>query len=953
MLLVFAVVLGAVIGRGFWSYHVYSTTTNRYADLVAEHNKTERVIQRATALALDLETGVRGWMLTSDPVFLEPYNKAISDLVPTLDELDASMRGNPEGAAAASQLRSQLERWNAECGKPAITPAIFERSQEERRALHRAGKEQMDAVRVTLDRLHTALANARASEGTTLDQYRQEYIGQAAMLTIVVSIVFAIAIIVGIRSVERPLSALAEHATLTAEGRFKPVEVTGVREVHELGKALTLMTSKLALDRTRERGFTELVAALGEGGTVEKIASVALRSLMSATGAEAGALFIARDADGPLKLEASAAFDTTTLPKDGDPLAREVRRSLETMYIVSKGARRTSFHVVRTALADVVPRALLIAPIRSASNVFGVVELAGDIEKPDETELERSLSRVGLAIRNALVVEQLAAVHRTLAETNEELQAQNEELKAQEEELRAQSEELVEKQNELGERNTALDRASRSKSDFLSNMSHELRTPLNAVIGFADALLSGGHGELPPNQRRTVGEIQAAGRQLLALVNDILDLSKIEAGRLELSRSVLDLATPVRDACALLDPLAKRKDITLVCNVPRGTFHCLGDSDRIRQVIVNLLSNAVKFTNDGGRVTLTVARSGGSIRVDVSDTGAGIPEKDHARLFQPFTQAGGSRADGTGLGLSICKRLVEAMGGTISFSSTIGKGSTFTFTLPASEAPIETKSLEPMRTAGRSMILIVEDNDVDARVAGTILSRAGFAVAAVPSAEQALDRLERETPDVLIVDLGLPKMSGFALIQRVRAHGPRVPILVLTARDLSPDERNELGRSVDLVAQKGVMTDAGFIDSVKSLLTKPKTAPPPTTNRTLLVIDDNDVNRRVMRAMLEPEGFVIVEKEDAISGIEFARETPPAAVLMDIRMPDMDGIEATKRLRADERTKHIPIIAVSAQAMVGDRERALSAGCIAYVTKPVARRELLDTVNEAIGQATT
>ncbi len=406
-----------------------------------------------------------------------------------------------------------------------------------------------------------------------------------------------------------------------------------------------------------------------------------------------------------------------------------------------------------------------------------------------------------------------------------------EELRTRNESLTEYAEQLVEQRTELEEARQALEVKAREladvsayKSQFLANMSHELRTPLNAVIGFAEVLLQKSQGPLTDAQQRSLLDIEAAGRQLLALVNDILDLSKVEAGRLEIETSNFDLGQVAHDAMTLVGTQAKRKRIALENTVASSA--CRGDPYRTRQVLANLLSNAVKFTPDEGRVGLSARREGDIVRVEVVDSGVGVSEEDAARLFRPFTQLDAARTGGTGLGLSICKKLVEAMGGTIGFSSAVGKGSTFWFTLPAASAVAPAK---------------------------------------------------KETVAI---------------------------------------------------------------------------APEPAGDRTsVLVVDDTEANRRVVRAMLAPTGFEVLEAANASEAIELARSAQPALVLMDIRMPGEDGLEATRRLRADPSTAKIPVVVISAQAMTSDREAALEAGCVAYLAKPVGRKELVDVVRFAIEKA--
>jgi signal transduction histidine kinase/ActR/RegA family two-component response regulator len=404
--------------------------------------------------------------------------------------------------------------------------------------------------------------------------------------------------------------------------------------------------------------------------------------------------------------------------------------------------------------------------------------------------------------------------------------------------LLARYEDLAAEHAEVAARNAELTRASRMKSSFLASMSHELRTPLNAILGFSDLLLSGDYGPLDSKQKPVVQEVRAAGHQLLTVINEVLDLSKIEAGRIEVRALRVDVAEPVEQACSLVASTASNRSIRIVNEVQEGETFATADPDRLRQVLINLTSNAVKFTPDGGMVTIEASAVSGRVRVAVTDTGIGIAKSDADNLFFPFSQLDSGHArrfQGTGLGLSICKSLVELMGGTIGFTSEPGQGSTFFFTLPAAEPR---RVLTPLY---------------------------------VPAVRQSE-----------------PPVS-------FRAGGP-------------------------------------------SLLR-------------VLLVDDSEVNRKVIRAMLQRTACEVIEAGDAATGLRVAREQAPAAILMDIEMPEMDGLTATARLKADEATSAIPVIAVTAHAMAGDADRALAAGCLAYVSKPISRARLYEALDLALGSA--
>jgi two-component system chemotaxis sensor kinase CheA len=950
LVVVFGVLLVLVVGRAVWSYASFTGLLAEYNALLVEEDRADRAAGRVATIAVDMETGVRGWLVTRDREFLDPYDAAQRDAPQAMTELEQA--DGPDRELVA-KLRGQLDEWSRTVGEPLADPGVFGRPDAELVRVNRDGKVKMDAIRATIGAIRASLASRRAASAGILDGYRSRTLDGTISLALVLAAFLVGAGLLTVRVVERPLGRLTAFAERAAKGELGSIDAGGVHEVRTLGTAMSDMSRKLAEERERDRQFTALVSALSAGGNVATIAAASLRRLMADHGAAGGVLWVADDDRTPLRLGASHGFDVTSLPAQGDAAARDVRASGEALTLDDLSADGP--HVMRTALVDAVPRSLLVAPVVAGSQTVGVLELAGTLPAARRDDLRRSLERIGVALQNAVATERVGSLSREVNASNERLQAQNEELRAQEEELRAQGEELVAQQGQLVERNAELARASRMKSDFLSSMSHELRTPLNAVIGFADVLLSGTYGPVAPEQRAAVTDIHAAGRQLLTLVNDILDLSKIEAGRLEVRPERVDLAHPAVEACSLLESLAARKGVSLDDTIPAGALFCVADGDRVRQVIVNLLSNAVKFTPRGGKVTLSARVERDRVRVEVADTGVGIAATDASLLFQPFSQVDrGAAAGGTGLGLSICKRLIELMGGEIGFTSEPGRGSVFFFTLPVASgagAPLRPPAPEPARHlehAARGTVVVVEDEPTDARVTEEVLAGGGYQVRAVRTGEEALDLLETVKPEVVVVDLGLPGMSGFALVQRVREKlDGAVAIVVLTARDLTTDERTRLDASVDLVAQKGMMTGGGFLDAIGSLRGRTK-RDRVTGGGRVLVVDDSEVNRRVVKAVLSPAGYDVVEAPDAAAGLAIAREQPPRIVLMDIRMPGMDGLEATRELAADPRTRGIPVVAVSAQAMAGDRDRALAAGCVAYVAKPIGRQELLDVVSAAI-----
>ncbi len=377
--------------------------------------------------------------------------------------------------------------------------------------------------------------------------------------------------------------------------------------------------------------------------------------------------------------------------------------------------------------------------------------------------------------------------------------------------VRERTQELEILNQKLKESNAELLRANNLKSEFLANMSHELRTPLNAVIGFSELLLDPGYGPLTGNQREYVADILSSGRHLLELINDILDLSKIEAGKMRLALDEFDLPQAVEEAMMTLRVDASRKEIAMEARLNPDLSLVVADRGKVKQILTNLLSNAVKFTPAGGRVALSAAREGDLLRVSVEDTGIGIRPEDQEKIFAAFIQVDGSYArkyQGTGLGLTLVKRFVELHGGTISVSSRVGEGSIFTFLLPqrrfeatrAGENQGEEwrdPALKPPReteSGPGDLILVVEDNPSNLKLVREILKARGYRVLEAASGEEALDALKFIHPDLILMDIQLPGMDGLAVTRRLKGDPATrdIPTIALTAHAMKRDEARVL-----------------------------------------------------------------------------------------------------------------------------------------------------------------
>jgi PAS domain S-box-containing protein len=466
------------------------------------------------------------------------------------------------------------------------------------------------------------------------------------------------------------------------------------------------------------------------------------------------------------------------------------------------------------------------------------------------------------------------------------------------------------------------ERTSKFKDQFLSTMSHELRTPLNAVLGFSDLLADERYGPLNDKQRRYIEHIHTGGKHLLTLISDILDLSKIEAGRMELAIENLSVQGAFNEVLSVMQPLADKKSHVLSAKADPGLV-VRADATRFKQVLMNLIGNAIKFTTDGGRIEIAGVQEGGRVRIEVKDNGPGIPDEEKTRIFEAFYRLrdSGMKSEGTGLGLAITQRLVELHRGELSLNSQVGQGSCFYFSLPAAvsarEAPGR-KTETSSRALGPQRILVIEDDQVTAHLIQSQLTSAGYDVTLCQEPQKAVELAAQLKPNAITLDIVMKPKNGWEILIQLK-RDPRtaqIPLIVVSIVD-QPSMGTLLGADEYLVKPVDKMTLLGAIE--RRVKTHPKRKP----GQSILVVEDDAPTREFIAEMLTTHGFAVTTAADGAQARAQVAAALPELVILDMMLPEVSGFELLGEWRASLRTAGLPVFVLTSKDLSHDEQSYL------------------------------
>ena len=738
-----------------------------------------------------------------------------------------------------------------------------------------------------------------------------------------------------LRGIDRPLQQIVFAANQIRSGQLDVRSgYQAANEFGELSAAFDALADTTQTNLEMKEKSALLNAILARENEVRAFCKKLLKALVEQTHSQIGAIYLLNDQQDQFEHFASIGLDAgkrssfSAVTNEGEFGMALVTGEIQRITNIPED----SHFIFASVSGAFKPQEIITIPLSTNGDVKAVLSLAS-IRAYDPSVipfLNDVLDTVAARLVSVLAYQQIE-------KQAEELENQNREQEIQSKELAAQANELIEQNAVLEIQKEQLDEANRLKSTFLSNMSHELRTPLNSVIALSGVLNRRLSTMIPEEEYSYLEVIERNGKNLLLLINDILDLSRIESGREEVGLEQFSVRALVNELVDIIEPQTHHKNVTLLNQISADLPLITSDPAMCRHILQNLIANAVKFT-DVGSVEISAQQIDDEIHIAVRDTGIGIASDQFPYIFDEFRQIDSSASrkyGGTGLGLSIAKKYALFLKGNLFVSSEPNQGSTFTLSLPLKltlpgtgmlkSSTLRKEPTPPLATvaAGTGQrILLVEDSNPAVIQITDILNAQGYQVQVAKNGIEALQQIEDVPPDAVILDLMMPDMDGFEVLKNIRDNeiSSQLPVLILTARHVTKDELSFLkGNNIHQLIQKGDISKSELLASIARMVSpapaatsklEKKTSRKPTSDKPLvLVVEDNPDNMLTIKALLQ-DTCTLLEAMDGKIGVEQAKTHMPDLILMDLALPVVDGYAALESIRKDEALRHIPVVAV-------------------------------------------
>ena len=801
--------------------------------------------------------------------------------------------------------------------------------------VYRLEQKMMDLTSYAIDKADVYMKEAQAVQQRVL-RHTIIFIITAILLSLLLAYVVTKSILSNVSALKNTMSEVTKTGTLIKS------ELAGKNEISDMARHFNLLVERLQGQFWLKDGHASLNEETAGDLTYEDLVTKSTNFISRYVDACAGALYAYDSKRSLCELKASYAF------VEGKHLSSEFglgmgivgQVAVEKKPILLKGISRDEA-LGKTGTVNEPPKNIYALPLLYEKSLYGILEVATFEEiTPLKIELlNMAAPIISTSLYTALQGRQIEILLESTQKANEELTAQAEELQAQSEELRQTSDELQGQNVELERQRLTLEDAGRMKSQFLSNMSHELRTPLNSVMALSRVLMMQAKDKLNPEEVNYLEIIERNGKSLLALINDILDLSKIEAGRMDVNPKPFSLRQTLENIVESITPIAGEKQIEIHQDIPGDLPLLESDEIRVSQILQNLIGNAVKFTN-AGSVTVSVQSDKEKIAVRITDTGIGIAENDLPYIFDEFRQIDGSssrRHEGTGLGLAIARKSTRMLGGEIAVTSAPERGTTFTLTLPIVwqgtapvYEPIVTREPSGVKPA-RKTILVVDDEPEMAAMISRYLLQEGYKTVTATSGSEALKLAARELPFAVTLDIIMPDMDGWEVLQGLKKNPETrdIPVIIV-----SISEERETGFALGAV---GYVTKPV---SKKQLISEIQKIGKPET-RSIMIVDDNDLDRQEIRRIIEAEGLKPIVAEDGAACLELLKKQVPDVLVLDLMMPEPDGFAVLEKIRGNPGTRDLPVIVVTAKDLTEQDRNKLTGNVFSVLEKTDAKSTTL------------